>query len=216
MADIVDGIHPTRMELLEINKRIVLAGKGHKLLKEKRDSLMTEFLKMVDQARGPREALTETMQRAYDNVVAASGRMSLDNVQSISSSAPEIGSIDISFSNILGVKVPQIEFSKAEGSKERYDLAFTSSKLDESVDDFELAFEQILDLVEKEGTLSILGEEIKKTRRRVSALEYVMIPRLHNTHKYIKMRLEEMERESFVRLKMVKSKKEREKKKKSA
>jgi V/A-type H+-transporting ATPase subunit D len=209
MSDMVEDVHPTRMELLEINKRIVLARKGHKLLKEKRDSLMTEFLKRVDQAKGPRERLTVTMEKAYDDIIKASARMSMDNVQSISSATPAVSGIKISFGNILGVKVPHAEFAGAEKHGETYDLAFTSSKLDEAVEDFETALSQILELVEKEETLRVLGDEIKATRRRVNALEYIMIPRLYNTKRYIKMRLEEMERESFVRLKMVKAKKER-------
>lgn len=209
MSDMVEDVHPTRMELLEINKRIVLARKGHKLLKEKRDSLMTEFLKRVDQAKGPRERLTATMEKAYDDIIKASARMSIETVQSISTATPGVTGIKISFGNILGVKVPHAEFAGAEKHGEPYDLAFTSSKLDEAVEDFETALQQILELVEKEETLRVLGEEIKATRRRVNALEYIMIPRLYNTKHYIKMRLEEMERESFVRLKMVKAKKER-------
>jgi V/A-type H+-transporting ATPase subunit D len=210
MADIIEDVSPTRMELIDINKRIILARKGHKLLKEKRDSLMTEFMKRIDQARGPREALNETMLKAYDDLVKASARMSFDSVQGISAATPEAGGVDISFANILGVKVPNTRFQKQDSSPERYDLAFTSSKLDEAVDDFERALLQILELVDKEETIRLLGEEIKATRRRVNALEYIMMPRLFNTQRYIKMRLEEMERESFVRLKMVKAKKERE------
>lgn len=213
MADVIEGVHPTRMELIDINKRIVLAEKGHKLLKEKRDALMTEFLQRIDQAGGLREELAETMNRAYEDLIDAEARMSLKGVQSISSATPEVEGVDITFGNIFGVRVPKTEFRKGERVVDKYDLAFTSSKLDEAVDDFEKALEQVINLVEKEETIRLLGEEIKKTTRRVNALEYVMIPRLYNTKRYIKMRLEEIERESFVRLKMVKAKKERERKK---
>jgi len=207
MVDIIEGVHPTRMELLEINKRSVLAEKGHKLLKEKRDSLMTEFLKRVDQARDPREALATTMDKAYGDLIRTEALMSSNNVKAIASSTPELEGIGITFRNIMGVKVPRIELSTGEISKERYDLAFTSSKLDEACDDFERALKQVLNLVEIEEAIRRLGEEIKKTKRRVNSLEYIMIPRLINTQRYIEMRLEEMERESFVRLKMVKMKK---------
>ena len=213
MADVIEGVHPTRMELLEINKRIVLAEKGHKLLKEKRDALMTEFLQRVEQAGGLREALAETMNQAYEDLIHAEARMSPKGVQSIASATPEVEGVDITFGNIFGVRVPKTEFRRREKAGNRYGLVFTSSKLDEAVVDFERALEQILDLVEKEETIRLLGAEIKKTTRRVNALEYVMIPRLYNTQRYIKMRLEEIERESFVRLKMVKAKKERERKK---
>lgn len=207
MADIIEGVHPTRMELLDMNKRIALAVKGHKLLKEKRDSLMTEFLKRVDQAKGPREALTVTMERAYEDLIRAEALMSQGNVKAIASSTPELAGINITFRNIVGVKVPKIEYSANEKPKGGYDLTFTSSKLDEACDDFNQALKHILNLVETEEAIRRLGEEIKRTKRRVNALEYIMIPRLNNTRRYIKMRLEEMERESFVRLKRVKLKK---------
>ncbi len=207
MADIIEGVHPTRMELLDMNKRIALAVKGHKLLKEKRDSLMTEFLKRVDQAKGPREALRVTMERAYEDLIRAEALMSQGNVKAIASSTPELSGINITFRNIVGVKVPKIEYSADEKSRGGYDLTFTSSKLDEACDDFNQALKHILNLVETEEAIRRLGEEIKRTKRRVNALEYIMIPRLNNTRRYIKMRLEEMERESFVRLKRVKLKK---------
>lgn len=196
------------MELLEINKRIVLAQKGHKLLKEKRDSLMTEFMKRVDAARGPREMLSATMDKAYNDLVAAVSLMSLQEVQAISAATPEAEGIDISFTNIIGVKVPVVKY-RGGVRGERYGMAFTSTKLDEAAADFDQALKEILKLIETEEAIRLLGEEIKMTRRRVNALEYIMVPRLHNTQRYIKMRLEEMERESFVRLKMVKAKKER-------
>ena len=207
MVDIIEGIHPTRMELLEINKRSVLAKKGHKLLKEKRDALMTEFLKRVDQARDPREALATTMSKGYEDLIRTEALMSSNSVKAIASSTPELEGIDITLGNIMGVKVPEIELITTEAPKERYGLTFTSSKLDEACDDFDRAVKQILDLIKIEETIRRLGEEIKKTKRRVNSLEYIMIPRLDNTRRYIKMRLEEMERENFVRLKMIKMKK---------
>jgi V/A-type H+-transporting ATPase subunit D len=209
MADILEGVHPTRMELLEIDKRTVLAEKGHRLLKEKRDSLMTEFLKRVDQAKGARGKLAAVMDKAYGDLIRTEALMSSNNVKAVASSTPELGDINITFGNILGVKVPNIEFSTDEIPKERYDLAFTSSKLDDACDAFDQALKQILEMVETEEAVRRLGEEIKRTKRRVNALEYIMIPTLVNTQKYIEMRLEEMERESFVRLKMVKVKKAR-------
>lgn len=207
MADMIEGVHPTRMELLEINKRIVLAEKGHKLLKEKRDSLMTEFLDRINRAKAPREELANTLDKAYGDLISTEALMSLKNVNAIASSTPELGDIDITFKNIVGVKVPELEFSAGEISREKYSLTFTSSKLDEACDDFDRAWKQILDLVGTEEAIRRLGGEIKKTKRRVNALEYIMIPRLSNTQRYIEMRLEEMERESFIRLKMIKMKK---------
>ena len=211
MADIVEGVHPTRMELLEINKKIVLAEKGHKLLKEKRDSLITEFFKIIEQVRGSRDELTTTLIKAYEDLIKAEALMSPDRVEGIASSSPAVGDIDITYGNIVGVKIPKVKLPDGEISKSKggYDLSFTSSKLDEAYDNFNQALKQVINLMETEESIRRLGEEITKTKRRVNALEYIMIPRLGNTQKYIEMRLEEMERESFFRLKMVKRKREK-------
>lgn len=211
MAEIVEGVHPTRMELLEINKRITLARKGHKLLKEKRDSLVMEFFKIVDKGRDCRKKLIADMGFGYGNLIKAEALAGSAQIDSIASTMPEFGSINLRFSNVMGIKIPKIELEE-ESRKAEYNLISTSSKLDEAIHDFNKLLKQILNLVEAEETIRRLGDEIKKTKRRVNALEYIMIPRLENTQRYITMRLEEMERENFFRLKAVKKKKEREKK----
>lgn len=221
MVEIIEGIHPTRMELLEIKDRTVLAEKGHKLLKEKRDSLMTEFFEQVKKAKGSREELFGVMEKGYSSLIKAEALMGSVQMESIASATPDMWVESISHRSIMGVKTPQIELTRkgeSEGlSLERgYSITFTSSKLQESTTYFDKVVEHIGKVVEAEETIRRLGEEIKKTRRRVNALEYLMIPKLKNTERYIKMRLEEMEREAFFRLKMVKKKKERKKKEKAA
>jgi len=208
MAEIVEGVHPTRMELLEMNKRIALAKKGHKLLKEKRDSLVMEFLKVVDKGRDCRKMLIADMSTGYGNLIKAEALSSSAQTESIASIMPEFGSINLQFSNVMGIKIPKIEL-KEESRKAEYNPIFTSSKLDEAIHDFNKIIKQILNLVETEERIRLLGNEIKKTKRRVNALEYTIIPRLENTQRYITMRLEEMERENFFRLKTVKRKKEK-------
>jgi len=214
MAEIMEGIHPTRMELLEIKDRTVLAEKGHKLLKEKRDSLMTEFFEEVKKAKGSKEELFSVMERGYSSLMKAEALMDSAQVESIASATPDMWEESISHRSIMGVKTPQIELTRkggsGEGSLERgYSITFTSSKLQESTTYFDKVVEYIGKVVEAEETIRRLGEEIKKTRRRVNALEYLMLPRLKNTEHYIEMRLEEMEREAFFRLKMVKKKRGR-------
>ena len=214
MAEIIEGIHPTRMELLEIKDRTVLAEKGHKLLKEKRDSLMTEFFEQVKKAKGTREELYDVMGKGYSSLIRAEAMMDSAQVESIASATPDMWEEAVGIRSIMGVKTPQIELTKKaeseESSLERgYTITFTSSKLQESTAHFDKVVENIGKVVEAEETIRRLGEEIKKTRRRVNALEYLMIPKLNNTKRYIEMRLEEMEREAFFRLKMVKKKKGR-------
>jgi len=221
MAEIIEGIHPTRMELLEIKDRTVLAEKGHKLLKEKRDSLMTEFFEQVKKAKGTREELYDVMRKGYASLIKAEALMDSAQVETIASATPDMWEENVGIRSIMGIKTPQIELTRraelGESSLERgYTITFTSSNLQESTAHFDKVVENIGKVVEAEETIRRLGEEIKKTRRRVNALEYLMIPQLKNTKRYIEMRLEEMEREAFFRLKMVKKKKERKKKEKLA
>jgi V/A-type H+-transporting ATPase subunit D len=210
MADIIEGVSPTRMELLDMNRRIKLAKKGHKLLKQKRDSLVTEFFGIIEQARGGRTELVAAMSKGYTDLIQAEAVTGTQTTEGIASTVPEKNTLDIKTRNIMGVKIPKIEVIKKDvpagtitGS------AYTTTKLYESKKDFEKAYDDLVRLVEIEETVRRLGEEIKKTKRRVNSLEYIMMPRLGATKKYITSRLEEIERESFFRLKMVKRKKQR-------
>jgi len=209
MAEIMEGIHPTRMELLEINDKIVLAEKGHKLLKEKRDSLMTEFFEMVNKAKGSRDELLDSMQKGYNELIKAEALMTSSSVESIACATPGSRKVDIGIRNIMGVKIPKMKLvSLSEmDSGWSYTMMSTSSKLDDAVRNFNVTVEGIVKFVELEESIRRLGDEIKKTRRRVNSLEYIMIPKLRNTRQYIRMRLEEMEREGFFRMKMIKKKK---------
>ncbi len=212
MAEVIEGIHPTRMELLEINKKIELAVKGHKLLKEKRDTLMTEFLEVLEEAKGLKGELTAAMDVVYSDLILAEAVMGSANVESIAAAIPESKRIELSLKNVMGVRIPQVDLvvDEAVASRKDYMVPFTSTKVDDSVEGFNLVIGKLIKLVEVEETIIRLGEEIKKTKRRVNALEHMMIPQLKATQRYIKMRLEEMERENFFRLKTVKRKKERE------
>ena len=210
MTDIIEGVSPTRMELLDMNRRIKLAKKGHKLLKQKRDSLVTEFFGIIEQAKGGRTDLVEAMNKGYSDLIQAEALIGAQTTEGIASSVPEKKEIDVKTRNIMGVKIPKIEVVNKEipaGSISG--SAYNSTKLYESEKDFDKAYENLVKLVETEETVRRLGEEIKKTKRRVNSLEYIMIPKLGATKKYITSRLEEMERESFFRLKMVKRKKQR-------
>lgn len=210
MPEIIEGVHPTRMELLEIKERIELAEKGHKLLKEKRDSLLTEFFEVVEEAKGIREELGELMKKGRKSEVEAEALMDSSQVGINASSTPETAFINVEMKNIMGVSIPEIDLEERdeEEREKNYSLISASSRLDDSKENFEKILEKLVQLIEVEETVRRLGEEIRKTKRRVNALEYNMIPLLKNTQKYIETRLEEMEREDFVRLKMVKKKKE--------
>ncbi len=206
MADILENVNPTRMELLNIRKKTKLAEKGHKLLKEKRDALIMEFFEMVKQARQAREELNSSMQRAFASLVVAQSAMGRMNVKGASLAVRQKSKLDTKTRNIMGVLVPKLEYNaEKQNLLERgYGLASTSASFDQSVLAFQEAIQKITQVAEIESSLNRLADEIQKTKRRVNALEYLMIPKLTNTEKYIGMRLSEMERENFFRLKTIK------------
>ena len=209
MAEIIETIHPTRMELLGMKKKIKVAEKGNPRLKEKRDALIMEFFEIIDGARSIRSKLIDTIGHSYDNLIRAEAVMGPSYVESIAKSVPAVDELKLKSENIMGVRIPKlesVEINTRDSVGIKYSPMTTSSVLDEAVNDFGEALQQIIQLVEKEEQVRRLSGEIKKAKRRVNALEYIMIPRLKNTKKYIQMRLEEIERENFFRLKVVKKK----------
>lgn len=208
MPKIIEGVHLTRMDLMKTKNKMRLATKGHKLLKEKRDALITEFFKVVDKAKGIRGELSETLAHGRVDLIKAKALAGSPEIESIAESTPPAKEIEFSFRNIMGVKIPQIvEGEEAEEMK--YTLVFMTPKLEEAMVNFSTASQQLIRLIESEETVRRVGSEIKKVKRRTNALEYLLIPNLDFTRKYIEFRLQEIERENFFRLKVIKRKKMR-------
>ncbi len=203
----MEGINPTRMELLKLKDREKLAVKGHSLLKEKRDALIKEFFDILDRVKGSRGKVEEILQEAFKDLTAVQVAMGDLSVQKSALSFKESVEVDIESRSIMGVVVPVMDSKIEERSlvDRGYSFLDTSVKLDETATKFEEAVSLIIELGEIEKTIYLLAAEIESTKRRVNALEHIMIPKLQNTVKSIEMRLQEMERENFVRLKMIKS-----------
>lgn len=206
MPEIIEGTKPTRMELLNLKRREKLAEKGYKLLKEKRDALILEFLNVVKEVRTLRKEAEETLKEAYESLLVAQAELGIDNVKQIADIVPSSVEINFYSRNIMGVSVPNIDIPETKRTiiERGYGLLDTSSALDDAAKKFEWAIKKLIMLAEIEGTVVALGEEVEKTKRRVNSLEYIMIPRLSATVRYISMRLEEMERENVPRLKKIK------------
>ena len=203
MAEKLEDVKPTRMELLRIRKRKILAENGHDLLSEKKDALINEFFKVVDKRKELRKELKDKLGDSYDSLTESEMLMGKNDIQSISDGAIKMDGVDIRSEHIMGVQVPSF---KPDVPEERfYGYADTSVKLDEAVEEFRGVLKIILELAEIEGKLTRLADEIEKAKRRVNALEYIYIPRLEATIEYIERQLEEREREDFFRRKKIKS-----------
>jgi V/A-type H+-transporting ATPase subunit D len=204
--EMIEGINPTRMELLKLKQREKLAVKGHSLLKEKRNALIMEFFNILERVKGSRDEVTVKLQEAYQDLTAAQVMMGDLSVKKAAMSVTESVDVDIDSRSVMGVVVPVIESEISQRTivERGYGFMDTSVKLDEAAKKFEESIQLIIELGEIEKTIMLLASEIESTKRRVNALEHIIMPRLENTVKYIEMRLEEMERENFVRLKMIK------------
>ena len=205
--DILDGVNPTRMELLNLKDRTKLAIKGHGLLKEKRDALIKEFFDILDRVKGIRENAERSLREANEALVEAQIAMGDLAVRKASLAVKESIDVDITSRSIMGVTVPITDVKVEERTiiDRGYGFTDTTRQLDEAAKKFEESVKFLIELGEVEKTIFLLAEEIESTKRRVNALEHIMIPRFENTEKYIDMRLQEMERENFVRLKMIRS-----------
>ncbi len=197
---------PTRSELLELRKRIKLSEKGYKLLKMKRDSLIMEFFQVLDKAKEIRQRITEKYRIAREKIAVAEAIEGAVGVKSASLALLEVPSMELATKNVMGIVVPQIDAKSVRKRLDQrgYGIIDTSARIDEAADAFENLVEDIIVAAEAETTMRKLLDEIEKTKRRVNALEFKVIPDLKSAEAFIRMRLEELERENVFRLKMLK------------
>lgn len=203
---IIETAKPTRMELLGIRKKLVLAEKGHKLLEDKRDALVEKFLKSIKKRDELKKEIDSLFKQAFDALTDAQMIIGVDKVKALSELVESLGEIATDTENIMGVRVPKIVQRESEyKSKPLYSLSDTCARLDDASLLFSQILQKLLELAEIEGTVQSLAGEIEKTKRRVNVLENILIPKLKATRKYIEMQLEEREREDFFRRKRIKA-----------
>jgi V/A-type H+-transporting ATPase subunit D len=200
-------IKPTRSELINLKRRIALSERGYKILKMKRDGLILEFFKILAEAKDTRGELLLKYQHAVGMMALANTVEGAIGVKSAAFSVQEVPRINLMSKNIMGVVVPEIEASKVKKSvvDRGYGVLGTTSVIDETALAFEDLLEAIIESAEIETTMKKLLEEIESTKRRVNALEFKVIPELTEARDFIKMRLDEMEREELFRLKKIKA-----------
>ena len=200
-------ITPTRMVLNQLKGRLKTARRGHKLLKDKRDELMRQFMDVVKLNKQLRTRVEEGLTGAFASLQVASTIMSPEMLEQALLYPRQSVELGMSYKNIMSVNVPVYSFhTKNNDPSEVYPYGFaqTSGELDDALEKMAKVFEDMLELAQVEKTMQLLAEEIEKTRRRVNALEYVMIPELEENIKYISMKLEENENSTKVRLLKVK------------
>lgn len=201
------NVNPTRMVLTSLKKKLLVARRGHKLMKDKRDELMKQFLELARQNKVLREQVEKELMEVYGSFAIASAVMSPQLMTEALMYPTQAVSILVGSKNVMSVNVPVFDFKADEGESTNiypYGFAGTSGELDSAVKSLSEVFPRMLELAAKEKQADLMAREIEKTRRRVNALEYVMIPRLSETIRYIRMKLDENERGNQTRLMKVK------------
>ncbi len=200
-------INPTRMELTRLKKKLATATRGHKLLKDKRDELMRRFLDMARLNRELRTKVEKAILDADKNFVLASATMSSQTLGASLLAAKQEVYLDVSYNNVMSVDIPVYSVNTRTSDPNDmycYGFAFTSADLDDAVHSLSDILPDMLRLAEIEKSCQLLSAEIEKTRRRVNALEHVMIPDTKEKIRYITMKLDENERSTQTRLMKVK------------
>ena len=203
------NVNPTRMELSKLKKRLATSTRSHKLLKDKQDELMRQFINLVNYNNKLRKVVEDQLQSSLKDFVMARAVMSSEFLEEAVSYPKEQISVEVGEKNVMSVSVPVMNFKRQlegdEGSIYPYGFANTSSELDDTLSKLYGILPQLLELAEVEKSCQLMADEIESTRRRVNALEYMTIPQLQETIKYIRMRLDENEKEATTRLMKVKS-----------
>lgn len=201
-------VNPTRMELTRLKKKLSTAVKGHRLLKDKRDELMREFLDLVKVNMELRQKVEKGLADANRNFVLAKAGMSDQAIRTALMTPKQEIQLIASTKNVMSVNIPVYDFTTKTADENdiySYGFAFTSGDLDGAVDSLNDVFQDMLKLAEVEKSCQLMASEIEKTRRRVNALEHVIIPETQQGIRYITMKLDENERSTQVRLMKVKS-----------
>lgn len=203
------NVNPTRMELTKLKKRLATSTRSHKLLKDKQDELMRQFINLIKYNNTLRKEVEAKLEGSLKDFVMARAVMSSEFLEEAIACPKEHITVEVGEKNVMSVPVPVMNFKRElegdEGSIFPYGFANTSSELDDAISKLYSILPKLLELAEVEKSGQLMADEIEKTRRRVNALEYMTIPQLKETIRYIRMKLDENERAATTRLMKVKS-----------
>ncbi len=203
------NVNPTRMELSKLKKRLVTSKRSHKLLKDKQDELMRQFINLIKYNNKIRAEVEKELGDSLKDFVMARAVMSSEFLEEAIAYPKENIKVEVGAKNVMSVNVPIMNFKRElegdEGSIYPYGFMNTSAELDDAIGKLYRVLPKLLELAEVEKSGQLMADEIEKTRRRVNALEYMTIPQLEETIKYIRMKLDENERGALTRLMKVKS-----------
>lgn len=191
------NVNPTRMALMDLKRRSKSAKRGHKLLKDKQDGLMQEFLSIIRTAKDLRTKVEEELATAFQKFLIASAWMTDAEMENALSSPQAKMKLTVETKSVMSVKIPFFSLER-EGSIKTYGLASTNALLDEAIDAFDEVFSVLIELAQIEKQAENMAIELETTRRRVNALEHKMIPDFDETVKYIQMKLGESERAGII------------------
>jgi len=201
---LVIKVNPNRMELLKLRRRTQIAKRGHKLLKDKLDELMKHFLVRIHQSKNLRREMEEKLAQAYQLFAIARAEAPEMVIQESLMMTCAEASIEVGRKSAVNITIPELKL-KETGSFDCYSLSSTPAILDEGLRKLAELLPIMVELAELERAIELLSEEIEKTRRRVNALEYILIPQLEATVSFVTMKLDEMERSNLTRLMKIKS-----------
>ncbi|MFB0528333.1 MAG: V-type ATP synthase subunit D [bacterium] len=196
-------VNPTRMELLKLKKRLILARRGHRLLKDKQDELMRNFLSLIEEIKDLRLTVDRGLFEAYGSFLIARSTMGREFLDEALMFSQLETSLEVAYIPLLNLRVPSYKLMM-RGDYFSYGLFTTSMELDRALKKYRELIPKMVELAEKEKRLEMLSYEIERTRRRVNALEHILIPNILETISYISMKLEELERSNITRLMKIK------------
>lgn len=203
----IKNVNPTRMELSNLKRQLSTASRGHKLLKDKQDELMRRFIEKIRENRELRTEVEKELAEAFNSFLIASAVMSPEMLEEAVSFPKEQIEVDVSVVNVMSVLIPKMKFERSGDENSSifpYGFTETSAELDTAIEKLYHTMDKLLELAAVEKACQLMANEIEKSRRRVNALEYRMIPDLQETIKYILMKLDENERATITRLMKVK------------